>query len=77
MARLLLVGRSVDKGAEAGVAAIVDEVNQVIGNGVEARRQALVLDGALQLEARHSLIPDDGVAGLDIEVDQEQRGDGR
>jgi hypothetical protein len=77
MARLLLVGGGVDEGAEAGVAAIVNKVDQVVGNSVEARRQALVLDSALQLEARHGLLPDDGVAGLDIEVDQEQRRDGR
>ena len=77
MARLLLVGRGVDKGAEAGVAGVVDKVDEVVGDGVQARRQALVLDGALELEARHGLLPDDGVAGLDVEVDQEEGRDGR
>jgi hypothetical protein len=77
MARLLLVGGGVDKSAEAGVGAIVDKVDQVVGYGVEARWQALVLDGALQPEARDGLLPDDGVAGLDVEVDQEEGRDGR
>jgi hypothetical protein len=77
MARLLFVGGDVDKGAEAGVGSIVDKVDEILGHGVEARRQALVFDGALELEAGSGTLPFNGVAGLDIEVDEEEGGDGR
>lgn len=75
-ARFLVGGRGVDEGAEAGVAFLVDKVNQVIGNGVQARRQRLVFDDALELEAWYGLLPYDCVASFDVKVDQEQGGYG-
>ena len=77
VAGILLVAGLVDKGAQAGVGALVDKVDEVVGDGVQARGQGLVLDGAIELEARLGLLPDDGVAGLDVEVDEEEGGDGR
>lgn len=75
-AGFLVGGGGVDESAEAGVAVLVDKVDEVVGDGVQAGGQRLVLDDALQLEARYGLFPYDGVASLDVEVDQEQGRDG-
>lgn len=77
MTSLLLVAGHVDEGAETGVAAIVDKVDEILTDGVQARGQRLVLDETLELNARGGLLPEDGVAGLDVEMDEEQGVDGR
>lgn len=76
MTSLLFVHPDVDEGAQAGIATFVDKIDEVLGDGVQARGQALELDDALELDARDGLLPDDGVAGLDVEIDEEERGDG-
>lgn len=77
MARLLLITGHVDECAQAGVAAIVDKVDEVLLDGMEARGEGLVLDETLELDARGGLLPDNGVAGLDVEVDEEEGGNRR
>lgn len=72
VAQLLLLGGLVDKGAEAGMLGAVDKVDEVVGDGVEARGERLVLDEALELDGRGGALPDNGVAGLDVKVDEEE-----
>lgn len=73
----LILCPGVDECAEASMSAVVDEVDEVVSDGMEARRETLVLDDAFKLEARDSLFPNNGVTGLDIEVNQEEGRDGR
>lgn len=76
MAGFLIGGGCVDEGAEAGVAFLVDKVDEVFGDGVQAGGQGLVLNNAFQLEAWRCLFPYDCIASLDVKVDEEQGGYG-
>ncbi len=77
MARLLLIRPRIDECAQPGVAVFVDEVDQVLRDHVRSRRQTLVLDGALKIEPSDSLLPNNCVPSLDVELNQEQRRYGR
>lgn len=54
----------------------MDEVDEIIGYGMQAGGQRLVFHDAFELDAGLRGLPRDGIAGLDIEVDEEERGDG-
>lgn len=74
---LLLGAGRVDEGAQPRVGAVVDEVDEVVGDGVQARGQRLVLDAVVNVDARRGAAPGDGVALLDVEVYEEEGVDGR
>src|SRR5690348_15180666 len=77
MASLFLVAGRVDKGTKPRMPAIVDKVYQVVLDRVQARGQAAVLDKTLELDAGDRPLPGNRVACLDVEVDEEERRDGR
>lgn len=77
MAVFLLVRPGVDEGAQASMSPLVDKVNQVVGDGVKAGGQTLVLNNAIEFQPGHCLFPYNGISSLDIEVDQKQGRYGR
>ena len=56
---MLAVGLFLDKSAHASVCA-VNEIDKVLANTVQARREALVLD-SVQISARKTLLPGYGI----------------
>lgn len=70
MAILLLISPGVDESAQASMSPFVHKVNQVIGNGMKAGWQTLVLNNAIEFQPGHCLLPYNGISSLDIEVDQ-------
>ncbi len=56
---------------------LMDEVNQILLDSMQSRRQTLVFDHAFQFNSRERAVPPNCVAGFDVEVDEEERRDGR
>ncbi len=71
-----ILDRRIDEGAQSRIA-VIHEVYEVLRYGVQAGGQRLVLDDSLKLDARFRRLPRNGVTGFDIEIDEEECGDGR
>jgi hypothetical protein len=72
-----LFARLIDECAQASMRAIVNKVDKIVGDGMQTGRQRLILDETLEFELQDGLFPGNCVSGLDVEVNEEQRRNGR
>ena len=56
---------------------IVDKVDQIFFDRMQARWQALILYDSFELNARQRSFPSNCVTSFDVEIDQEESRDGR
>src|SRR5687768_8317983 len=74
---LFLLARHIYESTQPSMSAFMNEVYEILANSVQPRGEGLVLDSAIELDIVDSLLPDNCVAGFDVEVNEEKSGNGR